>query len=123
MKKFISVILCFLSVSCFAMSASNQASISVISKGAMGADCAGAVPTSDPTFCASWQTAGSFAAATDCNCEQVYHLSHAFCIDMQAVYADLVSPWNNDLKTACDHQTTIKPDVCYADWTYYRTYC
>lgn len=92
MKKIIGICAVFLTLNC-----GNLLACSGIS-----------LPTTDPSFCAS------FKQAAECNCRNL-GLPALFCSDPKRVYKLMVSTYGN-LQTACAHQDITSVQECVDDW-------
>lgn len=92
MRKFFTVLLCVFSINSFA--------------------CTNALPTDNPTFCASFKTAAI------CYCTSS-GLPGVLCQDMNVLYARMISVFGS-LQRACEYQKYTTTQDCMDNWNCYR---
>jgi hypothetical protein len=115
MKNILTVLLCFVSISCFA--STNKDTPLPNSSSGHFSTCGHATPISDPRFCAS------FKAVAYCNCTQ-HGMPPMACHDMDRIRKMMIviygSLWN-----ACSAavQVDVPQQECADDWSYYATHC
>lgn len=117
MKTFLALLISLVSISCFAASTNSQQTISAIQMQAV--NCGHAVPTSDPTFCAS------FKAIAYCHCHDEHGMPSAACKDMNRILQVMTATYGS-LWKACENpraQKDAPQQECFDDWTYYSAHC
>ena len=115
MKIWLTLFIYFFTITCFAES---PTSLSLLQKDALLSNCGRAVPTSDPSFCAS------FKAIAYCHCHDEHGMPPTACSDMHRLLQIMISTYGS-LWNACSPaaQRDVPQQECYDDWNYYNSHC
>jgi hypothetical protein len=107
MKKLLSLLLCIVSISCFA-------STTPISQAAV---CPHALPTTNPGFC------DSFKSVAYCHCRVEHGMPPSFCT-MDNLVDQMIKLYGSIWK-ACSPQAQrdVPQQECFDSWTYYNSHC